>query len=76
LVADITTANPDSPHIHYSFERQQGGTQLTRWLVLDISMPMLFRPLQGLIIKSFDDENVRTMAAVEEYAEGHSAGDR
>jgi hypothetical protein len=62
-------------YIHYSFEPQQRGTEVTRWLVLDTSMPILFRPLHGLIIKSFDDENVRTMAAVKQYAEAHSGGD-
>ena len=29
-------------HIHYSFEEQAGGTQVTRWLVLDFAMPLLF----------------------------------
>lgn len=58
-------------HIHYSLERDGDGTQATRWLVLDITMPMLFRPLRPLIIKSFDDENVRAMAAVKSYAEAH-----
>jgi hypothetical protein len=37
-------------------------------------MPMLFRPLRPLIIKSFDDENVRTMNAVKRYAEAHPDG--
>jgi hypothetical protein len=58
-------------HIHYSFEAQAGGTQVTRWLVLDFTMPLLFRPLRWLIIRSFDQENVRTMAAVKAYAEAH-----
>lgn len=61
-------------HIHYSFEPENGGTRITRWLVLDITMPILFRPLRRLIIKSFDDENVRTMAAVKKYAEAHPDG--
>lgn len=61
-------------HIHYSFEQDGAGTQATRWLVLDITMPMLFRPLRRLIIKSFDDENVRTMDAVKHYAEAHPNG--
>ncbi len=61
-------------HIHYSFERDGAGTQVTRWLVLEITMPMLFRPLRPLIIKSFDDENVRTMNAVKRYAEAHPDG--
>jgi hypothetical protein len=34
-------------------------------------MPTLFRPLRRLIIKSFDEENVRIMAAVKKYAEAH-----
>ena len=58
-------------HIHYSFEPQDGGTQVTRWLVLDITIPMLFLPLRGLIIRSFDKENVRTMEALKTYAEAH-----
>ena len=56
-------------HIHYSFEAQEAATQVSRWLVLDIRMPMLFRPLRPLIISSFDRENVRTLAAVKKYAE-------
>ena len=61
-------------HIHYSFEPQDGGTQVNRWLVLDITMPIFFRPLRALIIRSFDHENVRTMAAVKQYAQAHSDG--
>ena len=63
-------------HIHYSFEPDGTGTQVVRWLVLDITMPLLFRPLRRLIIKSFDDENVRTMLAVKSYAEAHPHGIR
>jgi hypothetical protein len=61
-------------HIHYSFEPEDPGTRVSRWLVLDISMPAVARPLRRLIISSFDKENLRTMAAVKKYAEGH-AGD-
>jgi uncharacterized protein YndB with AHSA1/START domain len=61
-------------HIHYSFEPEPGGTEITRWLVLDITMPILFGPLRALIIKSFDDENIRTMAAAKQYAEAHPSG--
>jgi hypothetical protein len=60
-------------HIHYSFEPENASTRASRWLVLDISMPAITRPLRRLII-SFDKENLRTMAAVKEYAEAH-AGD-
>lgn len=56
-------------HIHYSFEPEDGGTLVTRWLVLDITIPILFLPLRGLIIRSFDKENIRTMAAVKNFAE-------
>jgi len=62
-------------HIHYSFERDDRGTQVTRWLVLDITMPILFRPLRRLIVRSFDDGNVRTMAAVKKYADAHPGHD-
>jgi hypothetical protein len=61
-------------HIHYSLEPGSGGTQVTRWLMLDITMPILLLPLRGLIIKSFDAENVRTIAAVKKYAEAHPDG--
>lgn len=61
-------------HIHYSFEPEPGGTQVVRWLVLDIAMPTIFRPLRRLIIKSFDEENVRTLDAVKRYAEAHPDG--
>jgi hypothetical protein len=59
-------------HIHYSFEQQGRGTQVARWLLLDITMPILLRPLRRLIIRPFDLENVRTMAAVKNYAEAHA----
>ena len=55
-------------HIHYSFEPAGGGTRVTRWLVLAIDMPLLLRPLRRLIISAFDKENVRTMAALADYA--------
>lgn len=58
-------------HIHYSFERNDGGTRVTRWLLLDIDMPVVLQPLRSVIIAKFDKENVRTMAAVKEYAEAH-----
>jgi hypothetical protein len=61
-------------HIHYSVEQEDGGTQITRWLVLDITIPILFLPLRVLIVRSFDKENVRTMAAVKKYAEAHPDG--
>jgi hypothetical protein len=61
-------------HIHYSFEQEEGVTLVTRWLVLDITMPAVLRPLRRLIIQPFDAENVRTMAAVKKYAEAHADG--
>ena len=36
--------------------------------VLAIDMPLLLRPLRRLIISAFDKENVRTMAALADYA--------
>jgi uncharacterized protein YndB with AHSA1/START domain len=59
-------------HIHYSLEPQDGGTQVTRWLLLDITMPLVFRPVQPFIASRFDKENVRTMAALKEYAQACS----
>jgi hypothetical protein len=61
-------------HIHYSFESDDSGTALTRWLVLDMTMPAILRPLRPFVIKAFDKENVRTMAAVKAYAEAHPHG--
>ena len=61
-------------HIHYSFEQQDETTCATRWLVLDITMPGVLRPLRRLITASFDKENIRTMAAVKKYADAHPGG--
>lgn len=58
-------------HIHYSFEADDHGTQVARWLLLDIRMPMLLRPLRRAILSRFDQENIRTMAAVKSYAEAN-----
>ena len=59
-------------HIHYSFEQENDSTRVSRWLVLDITMPIIIRPLRRLILSSFDKENLRTMAAVKKYAEAHT----
>jgi hypothetical protein len=59
--------------IHYSLEAGDGGTVVTRWLVLDVTMPVVFRPLRALITASFDKENRRTMAALKRYAEARSS---
>jgi hypothetical protein len=59
-------------HIHYSFEPENASTRVTRWLVLDISMPAVTRPLRRLILSSFDKENLRTIAAVKKCAEAHT----
>lgn len=56
-------------HIHYSLEPGQAVTHVTRWLVLDITMPALFLPLKAAITARFDKENARTMAALRQYAE-------
>jgi hypothetical protein len=59
-------------HIHYSFEKDDRGSVVNRWLVLDVSMPFVLRPLRPLITSGFDKENLRTMAAVKQYAEAHT----
>ena len=56
-------------HIHYTFEPENGGTRVGRWLILDVSMPFVFRPLRRAVTSRFDKENQRTMAAVKKYAE-------
>jgi hypothetical protein len=60
-------------HIHYSFEQEQADTVVNRWLILDFSMPVVFRPLRPVITTQFDKENLRTMAAVKQYAEAHAS---
>lgn len=67
-------------HIHYSLEQDlragaatgAPATLVTRWLVLDIAMPAVARPLRRLVTASFDKENARTMAALGRYAEAHA----
>ena len=59
--------------IHYSLEAGEGGTVVSRWLVLDLAMPVVLRPLRPLIIASFDKENARTLAALKRYAEAPSS---
>ena len=59
-------------HIHYSLEPEDGGTRVTRWLVLDIAMPAVLRPVRPLITASFDKENVRTLAALKQFAEART----
>jgi len=59
-------------HIHYSLEAGDSGTLATRWLLLDVTMPVVFRPLRPLVTASFDKENVRTMGALKQYAEAQS----
>ena len=56
-------------HIHYSLEQDGDRTNVNRWLVLDISMPFLLRPLRRIITGRFDQENIRTMATLKTYAE-------
>jgi hypothetical protein len=58
-------------HIHYSVEPADGNTLVSRWLVLDVSMPLILRPLRRAITSAFDKENVRTMSALKGYAEAH-----
>jgi hypothetical protein len=59
-------------HIHYSLEQQDGETAVSRWLVLDVTMPLVLRPLRPLVTASFDKENVRTMTALKRYAEARA----
>lgn len=60
--------------IHYSLEPDEGDegrTLVNRWLLLDFGMPLAFTPLRPAITSAFDKENVRTMAALKQYAEAH-----
>jgi hypothetical protein len=56
-------------HIHYSLEARDDAILVTRWLLLDVTMPIVFRPLRPAVVSSFDAENVRTMAALKAHAE-------
>ena len=56
-------------HIHYSLEQQGSETAVSRWLLLDIRMPLVLRPARPLVTASFDKENQRTMAALKRHAE-------
>jgi uncharacterized protein YndB with AHSA1/START domain len=60
-------------HIHYSIEPADTGTQVDRWLVLDVTMPVILRPLRRLVTAAFDQENLRTLAALKQYAEAHAS---
>jgi hypothetical protein len=63
-------------NIHYSLESDAeaaDSTLITRWLVLDVRMPAVVRPLRPMMITAFDKENVRTMAALKRYAEARPA---
>ena len=60
--------------IHYSIEPAGAATRVNRWLVLDIDMPIVFRPLRRLITAKFDEENIRTLAALAEYAQARGDG--
>jgi carbon monoxide dehydrogenase subunit G len=59
-------------HIHYSLEPADGHTLVSRWLVLDVSMPLILRPARRAITSAFDKENVRTISALKGYAEAHA----
>jgi hypothetical protein len=59
-------------HIHYSFESENASTRVTRWQILDISMPAITRPLRTLILSAFDKEILRIMVAAKKYAEAHT----
>lgn len=59
-------------HVHYAMEPEDGGARVERWLMLDIAIPLPLRPLRAAITSRFDKENVRTLAALKQYAE--SAG--
>ena len=60
-------------HIHYAIESEDGGTRVDRWLVMDINMPRILRPLRSVLISKFDKENERTVAALKRHAETRSA---
>lgn len=56
-------------HVHYTLEPEDGGTRVERWLILDVAIPLLLRPLRAAVTSRFDKENVRMLAALKQYAE-------
>jgi hypothetical protein len=56
-------------NIHYCLQAQGDTTLVTRWLVLDVTMPILLRPLRQAIVSGFDKENARTLATLKAHAE-------
>ena len=56
-------------HIHYSLEPGEADTLVTRWLMLDITMPAILLPLKRAITAGFDKENARTLAALSRYTQ-------
>ena len=56
-------------HIHSPSSGRTAKTSVSRWLVLDIAMPTTVRPLRKQITPGLTRDNVRTMAAVKDYAE-------
>ncbi len=61
-------------HIHYAIEPDNERPHLTtvdRWLLLDFTMPVVFRPLRRTITSAFDKENLRTLDALKRFADAH-----
>ncbi len=48
-------------------------TVVTRWLIPDFSMPIVFRPPRPVITSEFDKQHLRTIAAARQYAEAHAS---
>lgn len=59
-------------HIHYALETEDDVTRVDRWIVMDIDMPRILRPLRAILISKFNQENERTMAALKRHAETRS----
>ena len=62
-------------HVHYSIEPANDGTLVNRWLLLDIALPAILRPLRPALVSAFDKENHRTLAALKTYAESQVRSD-
>ncbi|GAA4383612.1 SRPBCC family protein [Tsukamurella soli] len=62
-------------NIHYAFEAAEDQqTDVSRWLLLTITMPVLLLPARRVIVSRFDRENVRTMRAVEAHFPADGTG--
>jgi hypothetical protein len=55
--------------IRYTFTPNEGGTFVLRELDLIVNLPTLYKLVSPLILRSFREENVRTLECLKRYVE-------